>query len=187
MKTFQEFIQEDFNSPKATQFKIPVSVTARPTPGGKTTDIMVFYESMPYRSFNLIRYMKSFESSDAKEILNNAPGRWRGLVFGKDTELLVFVWNSSFLHANICNSLDIISKTGKCPIIGYKKSYNAMNLIDPGDTIPRNWCFPFVYISGKVRTNLYKNPLIEFESQKDIKSLFQFNENEFGDLLKSDI
>lgn len=62
-----------------------------------------------------------------------------------------------------------------------------MNLLDPGDAVPSQWCFPFVYMSGKLRTNLLVKPLTELQSQKDIKSLFQFDDSELKDLLKGDV
>ena len=62
-----------------------------------------------------------------------------------------------------------------------------MALIDPGETIGNEWCFPIVYHSGLLRTNLSDVALTELVNQKDIKGLFQLDSSQIADLTKPDM
>lgn len=186
MKTFTQFIQEDFNSPKATQVTLPVMAFGR-SKKGPSNDMLAFFEIMPKRSFNLLRYMKTFDSQNAKDILNNISGHWRGLIFSTAQELLVFVWKGTVIHHQIGQAIDKIAGKEKVPAHKYMKAYNTMNMLDSGESIDSNWCFPLVYMNGQLRTNLQPVALDELEKQKRIKELFQLDDTQFSSLLKDDM
>jgi hypothetical protein len=174
MRTFQEFIQEDFNSQNATQIVLNKK-TNRP--------LMVFFEKIPMRSFNLLRYMNSFKSEDAMTVLNNPSDYWRGLVFYANRALMVFVWRGTILHQHLCGFIDRDAKDGKVPTFKYEKLYNHMCLLDPGDDIGANWCFPFVFMNGTITTNFIPSVLNELEKQKKIRDLFQLSNQQFSGLI----
>jgi len=188
MKTFYQFIQEDFNSPKATQVSLEVMGMGRSGKGAPTKSLIAFFEAIPKRPFNLLRYLRSFDSQDAKDILNNSTSsRWRGILFSSNQEFLVFVWKGSVLHQQVCQAIDKIAGKDKVPAHKYLKSYNTMNLLDPGETLDNNWCFPFVYMLGQIRTNLPPVAFGELDKQKGIQDLFQFDESQVSKILKDDL
>jgi hypothetical protein len=187
MKTFNQFIQEDFNSPKATQISLDVlKATGRKGVTAKT-GALSFFEALPKRSFNLLRYLKSFDTEEAKTVLGNNMGYWRGLIFNSSQEFLIFVWKGILLHHQIAYAINNQSGMGKIPALKYEKAYNTMNLLDPGETIDNNWCFPLVYLNGQIRTNLSPVALEELEKQKGVKALFQLDDMQFSKLLKDDM
>lgn len=188
MKTFNQFLQEDFNSPKATQVPLEVASLWRSKKSTPKEPLLAFFEAMPKRPFNLLRYLRSFDSQDAKDILNNSTSsRWRGILFSSNQEFLVFVWKGSVLHQQVCQAIDKIAGKDKVPAHKYLKSYNTMNLLDPGETLDNNWCFPFVYTLGQIRTNLPPVAFGELDKQKGIKDLFQFDESQVSKILKDDL
>lgn len=150
MKTFDEFLNEDFNSSKATQFVVPITSGGRTNKGTSgLTESIVFFEILPKRSFNLERYMKTFGTSTAFSTMKNKSGHWRGMFFGRGSELLSVIFDAGILHEVLAKSLDeFTKKSDKVPKYGYSKSYNATYLLDPGEKID-NWCFPLTYFERK--------------------------------------
>jgi hypothetical protein len=62
-----------------------------------------------------------------------------------------------------------------------------MSILDPGEDIGNNWCFPVVYGHGQIRTNLSPTALDELVKKKGVKELFQFDTTQFANLLKDDM
>lgn len=163
MLTFQEFLNEDFNSNNATQIELPLKEKGSPT-----ANIMVFHEVLPVRPFSLTRYMKSF-GNDAKEIMRNKSAfGWRGIVFHNKPNLLVFVWSANYLHHDICKALETANKS---PKLRYLKMYNTLYMLDKNEQIGDQWCFPFIFDNG-IETNLGKYAMQELIKQKGIDKLF---------------
>jgi hypothetical protein len=181
MFTFNEFIAEDFNSPKATQFKLTI-------PGGKSgfpSDI--FFETLPYRPFNLIRYSKSFNSEIAFDTMHNIYKSWRCLVFAKNTELLIFVWKVSLTHESIARALTDKISLNKFPDYPYLKVYNNTTALNSDKTIGDQWCFPITFKSDILRTNLSDQQVLALNTQKKIENLFQLTDQQMKDLTKYDL
>lgn len=163
MKTFHEFITEDFNSNGATQFELKSSGL------GESSKMIIFFEKIPVRPFSLGRYMKSFGTT-AKEIMrNNSQFGWRGIVFHKAGSLLIFVWSANYLHHDICKALD--NQSGVYPKHKYLRSYNDMYLLGYKEPIGDEWCFPFTY-NTSVDSNLNVPAINELIAQKGIGQLF---------------
>lgn len=162
MLSFQEFIQEDFNSNGATQFELTFK-----EPGSPKTQ--VFFESIPAKPFNLNRYMKSFGTA-AKEIMKNTSAfGWRGIIFHKLGKLLVFVWSSNYLHHDVCKALD--NHKEPHPSHRYLKSYNNIYMLNYDEAVGDDWCFPFMYQTS-LDSNLGKFAIDELKKQKEIDKLF---------------
>jgi hypothetical protein len=168
MKTFNEFISEDFNSNGATQITVPLK-----SKGSPTVDQPVFYEKLPVKPFNLVRYMQSF-TDDARNILKNTPDfvkyGWRGVVVYDNKALLVFVWPSKYLHHDIMGAIQ--NNPGVAPKIKYLQIYNSILLLDPGEKIKDSWCFPFVWDGRKLDVNLEDDIMDSLNDQKGINKLF---------------
>lgn len=177
MKILKEFLQEDFNSNKATQFEMPFEKAKylRDVPGNST---VVFFEPLPKRPFNLDRYMMSFETQAAQSSMKSWGGDLRGTVFNGPQNLLVFVWAIPRLHAHFMRLLDSNKKKFLYPsTFQYLKSYNDMNLVNNFDpNVPEEWCLPFVWYEKMIVSNLEDEAMYQLDKQKNIKDLFMMRD-----------
>jgi len=108
---------------------------------------------LPQKPFNLPRYMKTFQSSTARETLKSEYS-YRGLIFCIPPNYLVFIFSAELLHAFACSALD--SKTGMgYPKKNYEKIYNQTYKSGMHGSSSDSWCFPFIYSpSGELSTIL---------------------------------
>jgi hypothetical protein len=168
MKTFNEFIIEDFNSNGSTQITVPLK-----SKKSAAVDQPVFFEKLPVKPFNLSRYMQSF-GDDARTVLKNTSDfvkdSWRGVAVYDNKVLLMFVWPSKYLHHDMMGAIQ--NNPGTAPKIKYLQIYNSILLLDPGEKIKDSWCFPFVWDGRKVIMNLEDDILESLDTQKGIKKLF---------------
>lgn len=170
MFAFREFIQEDFNSNGAKQFTLAVNSSNR------TSYVPIFYEKIPQKAFNLPRYLKSFDSSVAKETLSKGGG-YRGMVFCIPPNYLIFVFTVNQLHSYVAKALDSNVKSNLYPKNSYTKIYiSTDNLAASKDPVPEQWCFPFTYSStGDIQTNLGDNALVKLFRDKKLESEFMLD------------
>jgi len=182
MKSFEDYLQEqsiileDFNSKDATQFLLKVGPRTLP----------VFYEKLAKRPFNLVRYLKSFDSDLATSTLNltaytnhrgHAVGNnVRGLIYSVGSNYHIFVFLDMVLHVLICLALD--QHPGKYPGLEYSKIYNESYDIEENDPVPNQWCFPYIYDSGVIKTNLKNKPFEKMCSVIDLEKQFMINKSD---------
>lgn len=187
MKTFYQFIGEDFNSHSASQFMIPVSTISRRgsvEDSGKTT--MLFYEHVNGTSFNLSRYVKSFIGSNVADLMKAPTNDFRYLIYSSQTGFDVFAWQASIQHSFMTKSLEANKDLKRYPDnIRYHFLYNESQLYMKGDHIGVFWCFPFVFWQGGLTVNLTLESLRVFESTTNLKSALQFSDTQWNSLLKS--
>lgn len=179
MISFKEFLLgEDFNSKTAKEFQFETQPTHPRAP-------VVFFEEIPERPFSLKKYMDSFESGGAKNILKTKNG-YRGIIFDTGNKLLIFVWSDAILHNFVCKDLDANKMTKKYPSdIGYLKTYNSTYLLSKGDKVKNPWCFTFTFRDNHLSSNLSKEALIALSEQKDIGNLFKFSDIELQKMIKN--
>lgn len=152
-------INEDFNS--GNNFILDVYSSVQK----KTTQITVFFEKVPFpkkeNEFNLIRYLKSFQSS-ARDIMDGEGKELDGLLFPNGKDLLIFTFYS-VEHEDVCSALDNNPAKGtKYPTKRYLQTYNNMYL---EFDIPKNWCFAFEYDQGKLISNFPASLMRQFNKQ----------------------
>lgn len=188
MKTFNLFIQEDFNSHGAQQFLIPVSTVSKrggPKVASSAQTIMMFYEHVVGSSLNLTRYAKTFLSSNVSDIMKAPSNDYRVLIYCTPDGFHVFVWYASIQHTQMTKSLDANKDMKKYPSnIKYQYLYNESQMFMEGDAIGRAWCFPFIIWQGSIVSNLMPEALIVLDKAKDVKSVFQFSDAQWSALSK---
>ena len=184
MKNFQIFIKEDFNSPKATQFSLPVTSSSKFSPNGQSKDIIVFYEHLKTSTINLPKYSKSFLSPSVSSFMNTNTSDWRVLVYYKTDGFHVFVWRADILHSYFINSLESYKNTDKYPSdIKYNKLYNETLMLRDNDKIGKIWCFPYIIWQSKIVVNLIEDSLVILDKYANIKDKFQLSESQWINLL----
>lgn len=146
MKTFDDFLKEDFNSPGATNFSLDVLKNKK-----SLETIQVFYEKVNGKLIDIKKYMTTF-SGNANEIMKNDNGDWRGVVFISPEEFDIFVWKASILHTDVMRALDS-NKNKKYSVTKCLMAYNDSVLATQGD-VPKVFCFPFFVFLGEFGTNL---------------------------------
>lgn len=187
MKTFNQFIKEDFNSNGAQQFLITVSeiIKGSKKASSSARTVMVFYEHVTKPSFNLVKYSKSFLSPNVAEIMKSNSNDYRILVYHSSNGFHIFVWDARIQHNQMTISLDDNKNMKKYPSdIKYSYLYRECQIFMDGDEIGENWCFPFVIFENSFYLNLNKDALMVLNKAKDLKSIFQFSDQQFGNLSK---
>jgi hypothetical protein len=181
MKTFYEFIQEDFNSAGATQFPLAGQGIPRDKP------LVVFYERVTARYLPILAYMKSFMSENATSSMKNEGNDWRAAVYGFSTGYDVFAWKASVQHHSVIGALDK-SKDKILPKRRWLGLYNEANMLDSTDKVGDEWCFPFIIFQGTFVTNLNKTNITVLQDQTNVKGKFRFNDENWNKLVtKGDI
>jgi hypothetical protein len=169
MKTFNEFINEDFNSAGATQFISNVTVR------GRLFEVPIFYEKLPMRPFNLARYMKSFDSNTASTTLKNplrGGGSWRGFSVIERSAIHMLVWAGLQLHFDVLTSLQ--NNHGKSAKLRYLDLYNEIYSMNPDRfTIKDTWGYPFIWENGAFVEPDWESGILDaMEDQKGLSKLF---------------
>lgn len=179
MKTFNEFILEDFNSPGATQFMIK---TPPANNRGQSSDTMVFYEHT--LTLNLSKYFQSFLKPDVADSMKAVSNDWRVLIYASPTGFDIFVWSAAILHTSMSKALDSNKSLNKYPgTIKYNFLYNESQLLMKGDTVGSSWCFPFVVWNSEIVVNLIPDALEILQNAKDIKGVFKLTDNQWKGLI----
>jgi hypothetical protein len=188
IKSFANFISEDFNSHGAQQFLIPVSTVLKgggPKGASSAQTIMMFYEHVAGSSFNLTRYAKSFLASDVSAIMKAPSNDYRVLIYHTPEGSHIFVWYASIQHTQMTKSLDANKGMKKYPSnIKYQYLYNESQMFMEGDLIGPAWCFPFIIWQGSIVSNLMPEALTVLNKAKDVKSTFQLSNAQWDAILK---
>lgn len=184
MKTFKEFVLEDFNSPKATQFLINVNKPISRTKSEKQS-VMMFYESVTAKFINISSFVKSFLSKDVSVLMKTDHNNWRSMIFGVSLGFRCFVWDASIQHHLMSQALDKNKNLNKYDSnIKYNFLYNESQLLMPGDSVGSTWCFPFVVWENAIHVNLTAEALQVLQESKDIKALFKLSDQQWNSLIK---
>jgi hypothetical protein len=164
MKTFQTFLQEDFNSPKAMQFNL----------ASVRENISIFFETLPNQPFDLKRYMKSFNSSSARETLKNTSDYWRALFFVIKDKIFVFVWEGLKLHSSLCRILEENVSLKKYPNLPFLQIYK--NTLQ-GKILPNtDYVFAIVYDDGNLESALNADKIQKLITIHKIDNLFKLDQ-----------
>lgn len=186
MKSFANFVLEDFNSHGAQQFLIPVStVSKRGGPKGASSaqTIMMFYEHVVGSSLNLTRYAKSFLASNVSDIMKAPSNDYRVLIYHTPEGIHVFVWYASVQHTQMTRSLDANKDMKKYPSnIKYQYLYNESQMFMEGDAIGPAWCFPLIIWQGSIVSNLMPEALAVLNKAKDVKTTFQLSDAQWNSI-----
>jgi len=164
MKTFSQYLKEDFNSNGATQFMLKMASGEAP----------VFYEKLPKKPFNLARYIRSFYSSTAMKTLLIHDKMLRGVIFCDEIDYHVFIFAPYRLHSSVCSALS--KYEGQYPKkLNYYGIYSKIYDLEDNKIIPNQWCFPFVDDDGELRTNLLKQTFDSLCTQKKLEREFMID------------
>ena len=176
MKTFYQYIKEDFNSTGAIQF----SMNAKRVNG--SYEIIVFYEHTT--NFNLFRFSESFLPNEVAELMKSRYNDWRVMVLSNKSSFDIFVWPSTILHSDFSQMLDSNKSLKKYPQnINYHEAYSKTYLLGKKDTVSDTWCFPFTIVRDQVVVNLSPKSLIILQETKNCKSLFKIPDAKWESLL----
>lgn len=154
MITFRKFLQEDFKSSQIIEL-IDRNVT-----------IPVSYEKMPFKSFNLMRYLMPFTKD--KTIMTG--GMLRGVIFKYENNFFNICWED-YLHTKILTLLK-----EKISNIDFIDCYKKMNSLLTGNTIPEFWGFTYFISKSSLGTTLRRDVIEELEKQKNVNTLFGFTD-----------
>lgn len=184
MKSFAEFIIEDFNSHGALQFLIPVSTNTRGSKGSSSAkSVMMFYENVKTTSFNLTKYLNSFMRTDVSDIMQAPGNNYRILIYGSVNGFHVFVWTASIQHTQMVRSLDANKNLNKFPAnIKYQFFYNECQMYMEGDVIGNEWCFPLILWEGELKINITPESKNVLDRAKDIQTVFQLSNSQWKSL-----
>lgn len=184
MKTFNLFIQEDFNSAGASQFLISMSADSKKAKNSSPQSVMMFYEHNTGPSLNLTRYAKSFLGSNVMDLMKAPSNDYRILFYVSPTSIDAFIWKAQYHHSQMSRSLDANKDMKKYPSnIKYNYLYNECQMYMKGDTIGPTWCFPLVIFEGDIVLNVSLESLGIIHQQKDIKNVFKIPDLQWSQLI----
>lgn len=182
MKTFEQFLNEDFNSPGAIQFLMPVGLANFKT--GAVNENMIFYEHVGISGMNLSRYCKSFLSPTVAKLMQSKSTDFRFLIYTSNNWIDVFAFDGTILHQTMAKSLDANKDMKKYPSnIKYQYLYNESQMFVEGDTVGPAWCLPLIIWEGSIVSNLMPEALAILNKAKDVKTTFQIADAQWSQLI----
>jgi hypothetical protein len=153
LKTFKEFINEDFRTTLPGKGVIESYID-------NGTEINFYYEKI--KTINLREYLATFMNKNAYDFLTHSnygrPDYFRFLLFYYNNSFTIYVFNGNVSHINFVELLDSPDKKPKwINIKSFSKFYlnifsteEEKNKLEELNTM---WCLPGLYKNGIIKSN----------------------------------